>query len=81
MFCYQFTKCISASESWRPQFYGEDTAGMEVVGREVCSGSWKSSSQEARSERLVTLAGLWILLQLFKGHHDLSEEKGHRTCG
>ena len=51
MFGNQFMKCISASASWRPQFYGEDTAGMEVVGAEVCSGSLKSSSQEARPER------------------------------
>ena len=80
-FYYQFMKCISAPESWRPQFYGEDTAGMEIVGKEVCSGSSKWSSQEARSKRLVTLAGLWIFLQLFKGNYGLSEKKGHRTCG
>lgn len=51
MFGNRFMKCISASASWRPQFYGEDTAGIEVVGSEVCSGSLKSSRQESRPAR------------------------------
>ena len=64
-----FTKGISAGALWwRPWSYGEDPAGMEVVGAEVYSW-FLTSSKRPGLEGLVTRVGLQPCLQSFKGHH------------
>lgn len=55
------------ASQWSAWPYGVNTAGVELVGAEVCSWPLKSFSQKARPEK----TGDWgRFLQSFKVHHN-----------
>lgn len=61
---------------WSPWPYGENVAGVKVIGPEVCSCFLKLFSQEARPERTGDLSRF---LQSFKVHHDPFEKRDTGT--